>query len=51
MFNFRNMVYEVLGPLSFEDIEIDDGIVYNIYSESCDKRGLLVDDSQWDETL
>lgn len=41
----------VRGPLSYEQIRTDDGILYSTFQEACNALGLLDDDKEWDEAL
>ncbi|KAK4320910.1 hypothetical protein Pmani_008282 [Petrolisthes manimaculis] len=47
----RLLLHHVQGPTSFQDLKSVDGHVCETYRQACNLRGLLENDSHWDDTL
>ena len=48
---FRLLLLHVRGAQSFEDVRTYNGTVYATYKDTCEMRGLLENDSEWDRAL
>ncbi|KAI6647770.1 hypothetical protein LOD99_8485 [Oopsacas minuta] len=45
------LLHHVHGPTTFDDLRTVDGHICQTYREACNKRGLLENDSHWNDTL
>ena len=50
-FHLKLLLFDVVGPTSFQELRTVDGRICSTYKEACMLRGLLEDDSHWDATL
>jgi hypothetical protein len=51
LFYLRMLLSIMKSPKSFSDLKTFNGITHNTFKESCRSRGLLEDDSEWEECL
>ena len=47
----RMLLYNVLGPTSFESLHTYEGHIYDTFQAACAARGLLETDEEWDNCL
>jgi len=47
----RMLLYHVKGAKSFRDLRTVDFVTYETYLETCQQRGLLGDDKEWNEIM
>ena len=45
-FYLRMLLMVIRGALSYEDVRTYEDIVYNLFREACQARGLIGDDSE-----
>lgn len=50
-FYLRMLLHVVKGPTSFAHLRTEEGVIYSTYQAACKARGLLEDDSHWENTL
>ena len=50
-FILRLLLYNVPGPTSYDDLKTFDGVLYATFEDVCRARELLIEDSQWADTL
>lgn len=51
MFLFKNLLHNVVGSTSFENLRSVNGNILGSYREACQELGLLKDDKHWDDAL
>ena len=51
LFWLRNLLLNITGPTSFEDLRTVNDVVYNSFQQAAIAHGLCEDDTQWDKCM